>query len=468
MDEGMWKKLQSTLRRVEKAVNTRFEKDTDLYIAKDDLEWLKKKLNEGNYDLVAKRLKTGLKAEALTRVIIENAWLLPNNRYDPLLDVIKECPPGYMGGGSMMIGILQDKYDMPKDFRDKVAEICFAEMDSRTAEDMLQQGADELPILHNATLCLRCLNSALTSLPPIEKYRRFTDYAKDKVEFYANTQWRVLDDIFHDGVLTDEVLDVAFRVNFSTEGAAGYKYWRYVFEKRCNPEALIWRIEQVFNANNGDEALCRKVWNSIAPIIKTKSFAESFFAVLRRVAPLWHRNRLDRLGENVVNKLQDINVEFAKSAAQICQEAGITNVQVTEMGNLPDVDAIVETLREEVLSEAELRRMAKAFNEKYWKNHQIEHLDEILAQLGEDGEEYEDFSTLCGFLAERNPRYPPYLLYVIRHFAEDEDIVEWMLEVIKNNNLLHHPNLKRYPDEWKEVADFVKEHDFDLFKNLTS
>ena len=34
----------------------------------------------------------------------------------------------------MMIGILQDKYDMPKDFRDKVAEICFTETDDHTAE----------------------------------------------------------------------------------------------------------------------------------------------------------------------------------------------------------------------------------------------------------------------------------------------------------------------------------------------
>ena len=96
MDEGMWKKMQSTLRRVEKAVDARFEKDTDLYIAKDDLEWLNKKLYEGNYKLVVNRLKTGLKAEALTRVIIENAWLLPNNRYGCLLAVIKKCPPSYM------------------------------------------------------------------------------------------------------------------------------------------------------------------------------------------------------------------------------------------------------------------------------------------------------------------------------------------------------------------------------------
>ena len=466
MDEVMWKTLQTTLRRVEKTVNTRFEKDTDLYIAKDDLEWLKKKLYEGNYELVAKRLKTGLKAEALTRVIIENAWLLPNNRYGPLLDVIKKCSKGYMGHGSIMAGILEDKYDLPKEFRDKVAEICFAEMDGHTAEAMLQQGVNVLPILYNVTLSLRCFNSAVASLPPMEKYQRFTDYAKNKNEVYASTQWRVLDKIFSDEVLTNEVLDAAFRTNFLTDGAGGYRYWRYVFEKRCKPQELIQRAGQIFEAHSAEETLCRNVWFRIAPVIKTTEAVESFFDMLRRVAPLWHRNRLDRLGEKVVNKLQEVNVEYARTAALICQEAGMINAKVTETDNLPDVDAIVEKLQGMELGEQDLRRMAKEFNDKYWKNNQIKHLDEIRDKLL-DEDEYSNFVTFCGHLAERNPGYPPYLIYVIRRFT-DEDTIAWMLQIIKNNNLLHHPNLNKHRDEWEIVADFVKRHDFDLFKTLTS
>ena len=43
-----------------------------------------------------------------------------------------------------------------------------------------------------------------------------------------------------------------------------------------------------------------------------------------------------------------------------------------------------------------------------------------------------------------------------------------MLKVIKENNLLQESNLKKYPDEWNEVADFVRQHDFTLFQKLTS
>lgn len=467
MDEGMWKTLQATLRRVENAVNTRFEKDADLYIAKDDLEWLKKKLYEGNYNLVAERLKTGLKAEALTRVIIENAWLLRNDRYAPLIEVIKQCPSGYMGRGSMMASILEDRYDLPKVLRDKLAEICFAETDGHTAEAILNQGAEVLPILHNATLHLQCLNSALASLPPIEKYRRFTGYAKDKVDLYASPQWSILNEIFADDVLTKEVLDAAFHDNFVLKDAPGYKYWRRVFEERCSPDALPLRAGKTFEANSADGDVCARVWFGIAPVIKTPETVEAFFLVLRRVAPAWHRNRLDFLGQKVVNKLQEVNSEYAKTAVQICQDVGMTNVQLIEKDALPDVDAIVERLRGGELDEWNLRRMAKDFNERYWKNHQIEHLDEIRKQLDEGEREYDDFKIFCCYLAERNLKYPPYLIYVIRHFAGNETI-ERMLEVIKKNNLLQHHNLNRYPDEWKEVANFVRQHDFALFQKLTS
>jgi len=467
MDEGMWKTLQTTLRRVENTVNTRFEKDADLYIAKDDLEWLKKKLYEGNYELVATRLKTGLKAEALTRVIIENAWLLPNDRYAPLIEVIKQCPSGYMGRGSMMAGILEDKYDLPKVLRDELAKICFAEMDGHTAEAMLNQGTEVLPILYNATLHLQCLNRALASLSPLEKYRRFTGYAKDKVGLYASPQWRILDGIFTDAILTKDVLDAAFHDNFVLKDAPGYKYWRRVFEERCSPDALPLRAGQTFEANSADGDVCSRVWFGIAPVIKTPETVEAFFSVLRRIAPAWHRNRLDFLGQRVIQKLQEVNSEYAETAVQICRDAGMTNIQLIEKDDLPDVDAIVERLQEGALDERNLRRMAKDFNDRYWKDRQIDHLNEIREQLDEGEEEYDDFEVFCCHLAARNPKYPPYLIYVIRHFA-GEEAIGWMLKVIKENNLLQESNLKKYPDEWNEVADFVRQHDFALFKKLTS
>lgn len=76
MEKAEWDALQATLARVKKTMDQRFEKDAELYIDQPNIEWLKRKLREKNYELIKDRLTSGLAPEALTRVIVENAWLL--------------------------------------------------------------------------------------------------------------------------------------------------------------------------------------------------------------------------------------------------------------------------------------------------------------------------------------------------------------------------------------------------------
>jgi len=465
MEESYFNSLKDTLKRVEKAVNQRFEKDADLYIAKDDLEWLKKKLREGNYELITTRLKSGLAPEALSRVIIENAWLLPNDRYRPLLKIIEKCRHGYMGNGNIMRGILEDKYDLPKDFRDKLAEICFDEMDSSIAEKILYHGVDDLPILHNPNLRLRCLRLALAPLDSLEVYRRFKDFAKGNDELYANTQWSLLNTIFNENVLTDNVLDEVFDDCFMTDSATGYyKYWRNVFAKRCAPNALTERVERKFISNSNNYEVCMHLWFRIVPAIQSDEMMDNFISVLYRVAPIWHSNRMDKLGQLVVNKLQDYNPKFADKAVQVFNSVGIS-VQLSEEKNLP-IEYFVERIEGAVLTDRDIFHLSNDFRKTYWQQKPIEKLDTIAENL-QSRIGHDNFEKFCCKLAEKNPRFLPYLLYVIDNFTTPET-VKAMLQVIKNNDIWNNSQLRNSKTDLDKVANFVKDNDFELFIKMKS
>ena len=464
MDKEAWETLQNTQDRVKQAVNQRFEKDASLYVDRARQDSLKTMLRNGNYQAVAVQQKCGLAPEALARVIVENAWLLPHGPYEPLLAVLYHCRPGYLSASGIMKKVLEDDYDLPKDFRDEVATLCIADADSHTAEAMLESGPEKLPFLNNPRLWTACLHTALKPLPPLEKYRRFSEYAADKKDAYAPTQWKSLNKFFDKESLTDDVLDAAFYDHFIKESSDGYRYWRHVFAKRCAPKALVVRAGSVFTSHTRDFDTCIRVWFSIAPNICTDEAMDVLADAFIRVAPSWHANRLDALGRQIVKKLAEQNRDYAQRAAEIFRSAGMQVDLPQYDEDIPDLDEMAEELDEGDMEAKDFRRMAKEFRSKYWKKRPIERLEELRRKL-EDGQE--SFEGLCLELAEQNPRFPPYLLYAMEHFT-GAATVRRMLRIIQKSDMLRSPQMKNHPDELEKVKSFVQEQDFELFKKLMS
>lgn len=465
MDKEAWETLQNTQDRVKQAVNQRFEKDASLYVDRARQDSLKTMLRNGNYQAVAVQQKCGLAPEALARVIVENAWLLPHGPYEPLLAVLYHCRPGYLSASGIMKKVLEDDYDLPKDFRDEVATLCIADADSHTAEAMLESGSEKLPFLNNPRLWTACLHTALKPLPSLEKYRRFSEYETGKEGAYAQPQWKALNQMFDKASLTPEVLDAVFHDHFETASSPGYPYWRHVFEQRLPPDALLSRMEHFFEGHTRDFDGCRKIWFSVAPAIRTEGAMQAFEGVIRRFAPIWHANRMDALGRQIVRKLQERTPQFAERAAAIFSQAGI-QVEVRDASDLPDVDELARRFNAGEVPYENLRRLAKDFNNKYWKQQPVFHLQEILKKL--DSMENPVYWHFCVELAKKHFRFPPYLIYLIDHVHRNRFIKKSVLEIVQKNDLLRSQQFKIHPGELEKVKSFVQEQDFELFKKLMS
>ena len=71
--------ILETLKKVEKALDLRFEKDSSLYISKEDTEKIKKALSKSNFQNINAFTKK-LGNRVVAKVIINNSWLIDFNR----------------------------------------------------------------------------------------------------------------------------------------------------------------------------------------------------------------------------------------------------------------------------------------------------------------------------------------------------------------------------------------------------
>ena len=464
MEKNVWEKLQTVLARVDKTVDQRFEKDAELYISQPEIEKIKHKMYQGEYGMIVGMIKAGYVPEIITKVVIENAWLLPNNRYKLLLDIIKQCQPIYL---NKMTGILMEKYDLPKSFRDELIGIYLDKVDSRTAEALIKAESEGkgLLFLHNPKLRVRCLGAALCQLSPLEKYQRFKNYVEGREEIYTSPQWETLDSIFKEEFLQKVVLDAIFQDNFMQENTPGYKYWYHVFTDRCKLTEMLVRAGMALSTNGQNYSLCTNLWNRIVPSIRDDQALQEILPFIRQAAPNWSAKLSQNLSRKIVQRLGKVKPEWRNQVIQVFQSVGI---QVQDQDDdLPDLDGISRELQLfDIIREGKYRYLAVSFHKRYKK--QVRENLELLYSKMDDESHFEEF---CFVLTEKYPFYPPYLIYVIEEFVDkdgDKDclVVERLLDHIKVNNLLR--SKKLHQNEKEQIVNFVKEKDFELFVQLTN
>ena len=99
MDRNEMDAVIGALKRINRCLDERFEKDADLYIASEQVEDIKKIIYKGNYAKIAKECSPQLKIfspRAMVNVLIKNAWLMRNTCYKKLRPVFESCEFFYL------------------------------------------------------------------------------------------------------------------------------------------------------------------------------------------------------------------------------------------------------------------------------------------------------------------------------------------------------------------------------------
>ena len=162
MEQEDWTGILDALKSINHSLDERFEKDANLYISMEDTDKLKRTISLGHYRQIADRLKHGqFSAEALTNVVIRNAWLIRNHKYDELRGIFDACSFSYFSG-VMQDGVFENKIEMPTDFRILLLTVFLERADSLTCTQMLQQN---IQFLNNVKLRAICVLQALKEQP---------------------------------------------------------------------------------------------------------------------------------------------------------------------------------------------------------------------------------------------------------------------------------------------------------------
>lgn len=128
--------ITKTKKKVDKALDLRFEKDTTLYISKDETEKIKELLDKNRYQqLEAMTKKLGTKIVA--KVILKNSWLINTLRKDYknyLLSLFNSLEDNYFIAISK--DIIEDNIYSSLEFKNFIEEIYINKIDVKSCENV--------------------------------------------------------------------------------------------------------------------------------------------------------------------------------------------------------------------------------------------------------------------------------------------------------------------------------------------
>ena len=107
--------ISDTLKKVDKSLNLRFERDSSLYISKDDEEKVKEALFKSNYQDVSS-LSKKLGNKVLAKVIVNNNWLVDMRKGQKTIqDIFRTLDSNFLL--KIIDGIIQDKIYSTNEFK---------------------------------------------------------------------------------------------------------------------------------------------------------------------------------------------------------------------------------------------------------------------------------------------------------------------------------------------------------------
>ncbi len=139
------KEIHLANRRVEDALNRRFERDAEMYISNQDIAFIKECLSKGEFELMYSKYKAeNYHPDVFFKTILRNAWLIKdmkNIHFSEIIrPILKEVHPEF--SRKLLKEVAENKLDVPEIFRNNLLGHYARTVDPLEAEEMIENGGN--------------------------------------------------------------------------------------------------------------------------------------------------------------------------------------------------------------------------------------------------------------------------------------------------------------------------------------
>lgn len=451
MDRNEMELVLGALERINRSLDERFEKNADLYIAPEEVEKLKKLIYIGNYPQIVKlyTLKK-FSAEILANVLIQNAWLMRNEKFYILQPIFKECNNFYLQR-VMVESVFDNKIEMPSKFRLQLILKFLAGGDSIMCRQILEQNPPSL-FLNHPQLKAVCVCQALKNEPLLNRYNLFNNYVSTSKNLL--TQEKIFTELFPVTEFTESFKKKVFEEQIK-QNHVTWHFWLNLLSKD-DVSFIMEQFKQFCKLNPSHISECKGLLGKLQTVCNNdfKTFAEKF----AEACAYMDGDKKESLASSLISRTNE-DSEEEKILLAALSRCGIQNVTRNE---LADINEIIKCLTEYSNSRYNnsVGYFAKSFDINCYNNC-ADMLDKVQEKISES--RFEDF---CLFLIKSKFWRLKYLLFAIE-YAEDYDsedkFVKEILRHIKEKNILQN---HRFDSNIGKIIDFIKSKDFNLFLEL--
>lgn len=458
MDDITMKQIADAYNRIEQSLSGRFEKDVRLYLPMEDIEELKKLIYQGKYEKILEKYrlkKNKYTAEVLANVLIKNAWLMQGNaKRKELFPIFEQCDIEYLSN-IMRDGILDNKIEMPLEFRSDLISLYLQRLDSLTCENMLEQNPS---FLNNSQLRAACVCSAVKELSVEERYLKFNKYAKQwpnilmaQSVFKSLFSKKEVNDMdICECILKDQIVSFDNRLERN--------FWFDMLDIHGIRNVLI-LLKSYFCEHSSDIKKGKIIAGRILILLQRdlNNLSEAFADACTSL----DRAAREAVAQEVYKRLPD-----EKSRRTISAALAEYGVEFEEKQNeFADIDTISEKLNDVYLSPKLLGFLIISFDKQYRKTYS-QSLQRLKDECWDD-DSYNMF--VCELAIRRFPSFVPYMLYVMDEIAPyDERVMDDVLKTFENKDILRTgKKSKLSKEEYLQISNFIKQNNFELFKMLT-
>lgn len=449
MDKIEMEAVVGALKRINRCLDERFEKDADLYLAPEQVEEIKKLIYSGKYDKLVKECSPVLKKfspRVMVNVLVKNAWLMRNSKYETLRPIFDACEYNYFR--KVMTDVFENRIDMPTEFRFWLIANC---LEKNSAADCRRMIAQKSIFLNHPTLKAICIRQILKDEPIDKRYRQFNDYVADSKNLL--TQEDIVNSLFPSSNFTDAIRNLIFDEHIK-QASAMSRFWVSKLEASDIP-FIMGKFKEFCRQHSSHFTECADILGRLYLISKKNfsDFAERFAAA----CACMDGNQKAKLARSCLGRT---STEDSKILQAALTKHGIGNV---EKGELADTNKIIEILSGNFLSGRALGFLVASFDGKYRDDYENT-LEQIRQKTSEN-----NFVKFCCALFKFKYWQLTYLVYAIDKLIpagadKNNPLVKEILEHIRDKNILRE---FKFDKNIAHVIAFVKEKDYSLFEQLT-
>ena len=462
MDIEEAKVLEETLQRIKTSLNQRFEKNADLYVPIEDVERIRLAVFQGNFGFIKGLQQTKYPAEILVKLVIKNSWLIQNRtklkfNFKVVQEVMAACTPDFLDT-LMQEEVFSNKCDISKIIRLLIIETYLNTVDKNKCRLFLE--GNEV-FLRNPHLRAGCIARVYEDGPAEDKYWVIESFMRSYPELADES--KVLKKLFEEEKENVDFANFIFNKQFGPTETKTYKFWRSIFTAEFYAVVLEF-AKFYFSRKRSDSDIenCKKVFNRIQPLIV---YGEPCLLPFLQCIEAFLRNntgdnaKKHKIVSNIYHNIKYKNPNLASEMEDIMRNFGVD----ATVGELPEIDGILEILNERFCSEGKINFLTIAFDKRYYAD-----VDQRIMYLYDKAYENERVVDLLKNLMKTRQSKYKYLQCFIIHFARsNKHYAEYAVDYITKNNILRKKHREIKDPEREVIHDFVKNWDFELYRQLT-